>query len=394
MLIALQILLTVLTVCGLVFCLIALWSARAYQRAVFYQNSTGRHVPVSVLKPVKGADEGTYAALRSHFVQRYGTYQVLFGVNDEKDAAIPVLRRLMAEFPNIDARLLVCSEVFGFNRKVSNLMHLLRAAKYEYVLVNDDDIEVSPEYLSKITPFFENSGIGMVTCLYRGRAAGTLGSQLEALGISTDFAPGVLTARYLEGGLKFALGSTMAISRSALDAIGGFGAVVDYLADDYQLGERIAAAGFKVELAPMIVQTSVPAYSFREFWNHQLRWARTMRVSRPQGFRGLALTHPLPWAILLTAFAFHHWWSWVLLLLALAVRVAVAIGVGERVLGDTQVRSRLWLLPIRDFLAVAIWIWSYAANHVTWREQNFVLQNGKMRPAGAASTAAPVDISH
>src|SRR6185312_4463288 len=326
-----------------------------------------------------------------------GEYQIIFGVNDSADPAVPLVQKLIAEFPARDIRLVICAEVFGNNRKVSNLIHLLREAKYEFVLVNDGDIHVSREYLSSVMSSFSSPDVGMVSCLYRGRPSDTLASELEALAISTDFAAGVLTAWFMEGGLRFGLGSTLAMGRSVLEKIGGFEAVVDYLADDYELGKRISDTGCKVELAPRIVETSIPSYSFRQFWEHQLRWARTMRISRPRGYRGLCLTYVLPWAILLVCVASHRGWAWALFAGAIAARIAIVIEIGSKVLKDRNVVSLLWLLPLRDFLALAIWFWSYAADTVIWRGEKFLLENGKMRTV-VATEPQPADsrtgISH
>jgi ceramide glucosyltransferase len=390
---ALELVLALLTVCGLAFYLIALWSAHLFRRT----NRTGQCAafspPVSILKPLKGIDDETYAALRSHCVQEYGSYEIIFGVNDDGDSAVPLVQRLASEFPDADIRLVVCSEVFGANRKASNLIQMLREAKYQYILVNDGDIKVSPHYLRSAMSRFENPDIGMVTCLYRARPSRTVGSRLEALGISTDFAPGVLTASYLEGGLHFGLGSTLAMSRPALDKIGSFEAVADYIADDYELGQRISAAGFKVELAPEVVETFVPPYSFRQFWEHQLRWARTMRDSRPRGYRGLILTYALPWAILLTVLSPHVWWAWTLLVATLAARIAVAFSVGWATLHNDHLLRDLWLLPLRDVLALVIWMWSYANDTVIWRGEKFRLEKGRMHVvANASDTAATTAI--
>jgi len=377
---AIEAALALLTLCGIAFYLIALWSARDFRRERKFQPTSTSLPPVSILKPLKGADICSYEALRSHCMQEYGTYEILFGVNDANDEAIPLVRRLMSEFPNRDLNLVVCKEVLGSNRKVSNLIHLLRQAKHQHVLVNDGDIKVAPKYLQTVMADFTNPEAGMITCLYRGSAASTLGSRLEALGIATDFAPGVLTARSLDKGLTFGLGSTLAMSPRALQEIGGFHAVVDYLADDYQLGRRIADAGFKVALSREVVETSVPPYSFTQFWEHQLRWARTMRVSRPSGYAGVALTFGLPWAILLVAIALGSWWSWILLAGALLARLAVAFDIGVGTLSDRHVLQDFWLLPVRDLLALAIWFWSYASNAVTWRGEKFRLEDGRMYP--------------
>lgn len=390
--IAAEVVLAFLSLCGIAFYLIALWSAFLFQREKQPGFPASALPPVSILKPLKGADSQTYAALRSHCGQDYGAYQIVFGVNDAGDGAVPVVRRIITEFPNLDIRLMVCSEVLGANRKVSNLIHLLREARYPHVLVNDGDIKVGPSYLRSVMAYFAGPETGMVTCPYKGRPSRSLASRLEALGISADFIPGVLTSRYIEDGLHFGLGSTLAMSREALEKIGGFAAVVDYLADDYQLGERISQAGFKVALAHEVVETSIPPYAFSQFWEHQLRWARTMRVSRPGGYRGLALTFGLPWAIGLVLIAPHHWWSWTLFLTAALMRVGVATGIGWGILRDRQVLRDLWLLPVRDLLAPSIWVWSYADDTVTWRGEKFRLEKGRMYPESNARDATPASI--
>ncbi len=383
--------LSALTLCGIGFSAVAIWSTRRFHQSASQEPSTDFAPTVSILKPVKGVDTDSYEAFRSHCLQNYvGEYQIIFGVNDAADSAIPLVQKLIAEFPARDIRLVICSEVFGTNRKVSNLMHLLGEAKHDYVLVNDGDIHVPPEYLSSVMSLFSSPETGMVTCLYRGRPGNTLASQLEALGISTDFAAGVLTARRMEGGLRFGLGSTLAMSRSALQKIGGFNAVVDYLADDYQLGKRVADSGLKVELAPVIVETSVPSYSFHQFWLHQLRWARTMRVSRPNGYRGLALTYALPWSILLVMLAPGAWWSSSLLLAAAIARASSAFSVGWLALRYRFLFRDLWLLPVRDLLALATWMWSYAGTSITWRGERFQLKDGRMLPVSKAHASSPV----
>lgn len=378
---AIEIVLALLSLAGVAFYLIAIYSALRFRRECADSASSAFAPPVSILKPLKGADSTTYEALRSHCLQEYGEYEILFGVNDANDDAIPIVNRLIAEFPTISIRLVICSEVFGTNRKVSNLIHLERQARYAHVLVNDGDILVSPTYLQTVMSGFIDPKMGMVTCLYRGDAAGSLGSRLEALGIAADFAPGVLTARWMEDGLHFGLGSTLAMSREALGKIGGFAAVVDYLADDYQLGARIADAGFRVSLSTEVVATSIPPYSFSQFWQHQLRWARTMRVSRPGGYFGSVLTFGLPWAILLVLVAPQQWWAWTTLLVVLIARIAQAAIVGVKVLQDRQVASSFWLLPLRDLLGLATWVWSYAGNEVRWRGEKFHLRGGKMTPS-------------
>src|ERR1035437_1925957 len=243
--------------------------------------------PVSILKPLKGVDPEIWESFCSHCEQDYPEFQLIFGVSEPADPAIEVVRKLQAKYPNLPIELIVCDRVLGANIKVSNLVQMLPAARHELLLINDSDIRVPSDYLRKAIAPLRDASLGMVTCLYRGAAAPTLGSRLEALGIGTDFVPGVLSARFLERGLHFGLGSTLAFRRRDLEAIGGFEPLLDYLADDYELGRRIAATGKKVELSAATVTTLLPAYTLRQFFQHQLRWSRTIRDARRWGYARL-----------------------------------------------------------------------------------------------------------
>lgn len=369
----------ILSLAGLGYYLAALWGVRAFVRAVRAPVSAFCP-PVSILKPVKGLDPEMHAAFRSHCLQNYaGEYEVLFGVGSMEDPAIEAIQKLQAEFPDRGIRLMLCPLLLGANGKVSNLTQMLSQARYSHILINDSDIRVSPRYLSRIMGHFQDKRVGMVTALYRGRAHRSLGSRLEALGIATDFMAGVLTARLLEGGIHFGLGSTLAVSREALDAIGGLAPLVDYLADDYELGARIAKAGFVIALSGEVVETAVPSYRFSQFLAHQLRWARGMRDSRKLGYLGVAFTFGLPWALANVVATGASLESWALLSLVLVARVTLALAVGVGLLGDVQVMRDLWLLPLRDIVAAFIWIWSYASDTVLWRGERFTLKDGRLR---------------
>jgi len=209
---------------------------------------------------------------------------------------------------------------------------------------------------------------------------------MEALGIATDFAPNVLTARLLEGGTHFGLGSTLAVTREALDAIGGLLPLADYVADDYHLGARIHAAGFEVVLSREVVETSVPPYRFGEFLAHQLRWVRTVRDARPFGYFGVVFSFGLAWALLNVVACGLSLESLALLSIAIAARVSVALLVGGELLGDRQTLNSLWLLPFRDVIGLAIWAWCYAGTTVQWRGRSFIVKNGKMLVQPTEST--------
>ncbi len=364
--------------CALAYYLVCLWSALRISRQK-ESATAGPLPPVSLLKPLRGADPELHEALRSHCVQDYPEFEVLLGVGDAADPAVAVAEQLAREFPG-RVRLVLCPEVLGANRKVSKLVQMLVQARHGHVLVNDSDIRVPPDYLRRIFAHFEDPAVGMVTCLYRGRAGSTLGSRLEALGISTDFIPGVLAARQLEG-VRFGLGSTLALSRKALDAIGGFQPIVDYLADDYELGSRVAKSGMKVALSRFVVETHVHEYSFGRFLEHQLRWARTVRHSRPAGYLGMALSFGQTWALAALLLSRFAPWAWALLALTVLVRWGMALGVGAGLLGDREVVRSFWLLPVRDALSVVVWLGSYAGRRIHWRGHDFILEKGKLRPA-------------
>jgi len=368
------------TLSGLGYYLLCLWSSRwFFQKRARKTHRAVQH-SVSILKPLCGADPHAYENLRSHCNQEYQDYEIIFGVSDPEDIAIPIVRRLIEEFPERDMQLVICPKFLGANYKVSNLIQMLARARHEYVLVNDSDICVPPDYLQRVMNEFEDRRVGMVTCLYRGIGAKTLGAKFEALGISTDFIPGVLSARQVEGGIRFGLGSTLALHRKALKTIGGFESVVDYLGDDYELGARIANAGYVIALSDCVVEHHLPDYSFGNYLQHQLRWARSTRDSRRKGYLGLILTFGFVWAVLGVIVAPFAAWSWLLLAVTLAVRLAVAFTVGVGILKDPDLPGQSWLIPARDLIAVIIWLVSFTGRRIVWRGNQFKLENGKLRP--------------
>jgi len=374
------ILAALLALCGIGFYALCLWSARAFLRDS-KKKLPDYMPPVSILKPLRGVDPQMYESFRSHCDQDYPEYEIIFGVSEADDPAVQAVQRLMKEYPRCRIQLLVCPETLGTNRKVSNLVQMYARAKYDHVLINDSDIYVLSDYLRRVMAPFAQTQVGMVTCPYRGIPANTIGSKLESLGISTDFIPGVLVARQIEDGIHFALGSTLAMSRKALDAIGGLTPLVDYLADDFELGYRISRAGYQVELADIVVETHLPAYTFVEFFEHQIRWARSTRDSRRMGYIGLLLTFALPWALFAVLLSAGAWWSWAVLAAAATMRTAVAMQVGLGVVHDRGVLKHLWLLPLRDLVAFWVWFASFSDNKVHWRGDIFILENGRIRPA-------------
>jgi len=390
-----EILATVLAVAGMGYFLAAMLAARIFL--------AGRRAPlpafapgVSILKSLKGLDPGMIDAFRSHCRQTYsGDVEMLFGVSSLTDPAVSAVEQLKSEFPAQSIQLVRCPTSLGTNGKVSTLVQLAAQARNNFLLINDSDITVSPRYLERIMAHFApppvasiaahhavkpQQEVGLVTALYRGRAHGTLPSRLEALGIATDFQANVLLSKMVEGGLHYGLGSTLAVSRSALDKIGGLAPLVDHLADDYELGARISQAGYRVSLSAEVVETAIPAYSWRAFADHQLRWARTIRDARPWGYAGLLFTFGLPLALLNVLASGLSPLSLWLLGLSFFLRLALAMTVGAEVLGDHQVLPNLWLVPLRDLVAMGIWAAGFAGNIIVWRGQRFLLKAGKLEP--------------
>ncbi|MGH9555610.1 MAG: bacteriohopanetetrol glucosamine biosynthesis glycosyltransferase HpnI [Terriglobales bacterium] len=386
MLLALQIGTVALTLAGVAYSILCLRASRRF-RETSIPPASGFAPPVSVLKPVRGADPEAYENFRSHCAQDYPEFEIIFGVADPADPAVSVVERLIADHPNRQIRL-VCSQNLGANRKVSSLIQMLAQARHSHLVIADSDIRVPPDYLRRVLAPLADPAVGMVTCLYRGVPAATLGSLLESVTTAVHFAPGVLAARLLDGGLRFALGSTIATTRDVLGRIGGLEPLVDYLADDYELGARTAGAGLKVVLSDLVVDHYVPPYSLSGFLEHQLRWGRGMRQSRPAGYAGLFVTYLLAWALLAAAalsvtpagaFAFSQDAAAVLTA-GLAFRLALVYSVGIRALGDRALWRRLWLIPLCDLFGLLVWAGSYLGRQVSWRGERLTLEKGKLKP--------------
>lgn len=388
---AVELLTTALTLAGMGFLFSAVLAAHLF---LFERRPTavGFAPAVSILKSLKGLDPGMLDAFRTHCRQTYaGEYELLFGVTSLDDPAAAAVRDLQREYPALAIRLIECPHSLGTNGKVSTLVQLAPHARYDYLLINDSDITVSPRYLENVMIHFaseerqEQRPVGLVTALYRGRAHQTLPSQLEALGIAAEFQPSVLLARLLERGMRYGLGSTLAVRRDALDAAGGLSVLVDHLADDYELGARVYAAGYAVALSHQPVETSVPAYTWHAFLEHQLRWYRTVRDARPGGYVGLVFTHAFSWALLnVLATGLSPLSLW-LLALTFFLRLSLATTVGVRILRDPQVLTSLWLLPLRDILSMALWIAGFAGNTIVWRGQHFIVHRGKLTRANTSA---------
>ena len=341
--------------------------------------------PVSLLKPVKGVDFACYENFSSFCRQDYPAYEILFAANDNDDPAVPLIHRLAAEFPTIPIRLVTGAAQVGANRKVNNLIELARNARYEILVLTDGDVRVGPNYLREVIAPFADAKTGVVTSFYRGITENNLGAELEAVGASSDFFAGVLVAEWMEG-MKFALGASIVTTKQRVAQIGGFQAIANMHSDDYELGRRIAKAGGEVLLSREPVWTMYPAQTPRGFWNHQVRWARTVRLCRPISYLGLIFTHGLPWALLAALIAPAKWIAAAYLLAYLILRLAMAWTVGVWGVCDQVLRRRFWLVPFRDAIYFAVWLASFASNRISWSGEQFTMRKGQMVPADSTKS--------
>ena len=336
--------------------------------------------PVSVLKPVHGADFATYENFASFCTQDYPDYEILFCVNQLSDPAVAIIQKVIADFPERSIRILSGAAQVGSNRKINNLVLLAREAHHEILVQSDGDVRVGPNYLREVVAPFRDPAVGVVSCLYRGIAQNNLWAELEAVGAASDFMAGALVADWKEG-VTFALGASVTTTKSWLAKIGGYESLANLLADDYEIGNRVHQAGGKVLLSREPVWTMYPAQTARGFWEHQVRWARTIRLVRPASFLGLLFTHGLPLALLAAVVAPAAWISAAYLLAYLVLRLGMAWVVGVWGLQDEVLRRKLWLVPLRDLLHFAVWLAAFTAHRIKWGGLEFELRHGQMIPA-------------
>jgi ceramide glucosyltransferase len=321
--------------------------------------------PVSILKPVYGRDAGFYEAIRSHALQQYPEFEILFGIRRANDPARQDIERLIGEFPALPIRLVLCSTLAP-NLKVGSLIDLAREARHPMLIVNDSDISLPAGYIRNVTGPLADRGVGLVTCLYRAEAH-DWPSRFEALAIATDFAPSTLVAQ-LFGVSNFGLGSTLAFRRADLDRIGGFHAIADYIADDYQLGHTLHALGLRNVISEVVVSTRLSSGSWLGAWRHQVRWARTIRLSGGAGYLGLPITYASLWVAIAALVGL--WW---IALPLLAIRLAMAITCGWFLLGSADVWKYCYAIPVRDLCGVAVWAAGLLGHTVVWRDQRLTL---------------------
>jgi ceramide glucosyltransferase len=337
--------------------------------------------PVTVLKPLCGAEPGLYEHLRSFCRQDYSEFQIVFGVRDLADPALSVVERLVAEFPSLPIDIVVNPQQHGSNCKTSNLINMITQARHDVLAMADSDTFVGPDYLTTVTAPLLDHKVGLVSCLYQDMPTQGIWSRLGAMYINEWYMPAVLLAR-LFGYQGYASGQTLCLRRDTLQAIGGLGAIANHLADDYRLGELVRGLGLRIVLSTNVVKAQHHEPDLDSLTRHELRWMRTIRVLRPRSFRMMFLTFSLPLAIfgiVLTAVESSlSTTAWVLFLTTAVARLALHIL--HRLRGDRPLLSDFWLLPARDLLTCWVWCQSFFASGVTWRGNEFdVDANGVMR---------------
>jgi ceramide glucosyltransferase len=352
--------------------------------------------PVTILKPVHGMEEELENNLEGFFQQDYPDYEIIFGGRDADNPALRVAERVRARYPRIKSKIVLSGPPTWPNAKVFSLEKMIALSSHSYFVISDSDVRVAPDFLRNTIPPLLDPKLGLVTCMYRGVPAADFWSTLEALGLSVEMSAGVMVADMLEG-MRFALGPAMTARRDAIDAIGGIAATADYYSDDFELGNRIWAKGYKVVLSHHIVNNVLPRRSLWRTLGDQLRWMKSTRYSRPAGHLGTGLTFAMPFGILgfLSAAALGHWtFGLTLLAAAFLNRAILSILVGWGIAGDLRSAKLCWLYPLRDLIGFLIWVASYTSRRFYWRGETYVFAKGgrivpEQRPAQSATTAQP-----
>jgi ceramide glucosyltransferase len=352
---------------SLVYCVLVVVAVRRY--LAVRAPELREFAPISMLKPLSGLDEGLEDNLRSYFQQDYPEFEILFAVREAADPAVPVFEKLRREFPQVPARLLVAGEPPYPNAKVYSLARMTAAARYDLLVMNDSDTRAAPHMLRAVAAEFQDERLGVATCLYRAIPGRSFWSRLEAISMNTEFLAGLLVARLVEG-VKFALGPCLVARREALEGMGGFDRLKDYLAEDFVMGAFAAELGYRVSLSSCLIEHRIGSQPFRANLDHRLRWARSTRCSRPKGYAGELFTYPLPLALMLVALQ-PAWWP--VLPVAALFRALAAWSTAGWVLRDPLTARRWWLVAVQDLASFAIWIAGFFGNTITWRGRRYRL---------------------
>ena len=378
---ALRLILLILAVAPLVYYLLSIYCVVGYFRAQRKEKPRRPQStpPASILKPVRGMDLEAYENFASYCRLDYPEYEMIFAVADPDDPAIPVIKKLQRDFPDRVIRLVTNVPQLGANRKTNNLCQLVREAKYDLVVMADSDVRVESDYLQDVAAPFEDPKVGAVTAFRLIVGGANLAVHLDQLECA-DSAASALIARRLEGKMQFAFGWTMATTKKHLTEIGGWEAMVDYHSDDFELGNRIARHGYRVELMRRPVWVVSPRETLDEFLKHELRWSIGLRNVRPVAYVGMIFTHGLPWAMVGALAAPSRHIAMAYLLAYLVLRLGMAWTAGVRGLGDTTMAEKLWLLPLRDALNFAIWTAGLFLDKIVWRGLVYRVRKGRLVP--------------
>ena len=363
-------------------CALSCWQWLAAKKFPLHQKISvpGFAPAISILKPVKGCDATSRESLQSWLKQDYaGSIEVLFGVADETDAAVETIRQLIAENPSANARLVICQNLIGTNAKVAKLAQLETLAQHDLILICDADVRVPPDFLASFVAPLQDEKFGLVNCFYRLANPATTAMRWEAVAINADFWSQVLQSIALKP-LDFALGAAILVRRSALDEMGGFRSLADCLADDYQLGHRIAKKGRQIAICPMVVECWDAPQSWQQVWKHQLRWARTIRICQPLPYFLSILSNASLWPglwLVTSALTSKSFCPLVAAVFFLLLRIMIAQDLQRRFTPERKLVSPAWLVPVRDGLNAVIWLTAFTGNSIEWRGRKM-----RLRPDG------------
>jgi ceramide glucosyltransferase len=378
-------LLLLLALCPLIYYILSLYNIIGYFRSIrrLPPRDDAFAPPVSILKPVRGVDSEAYDNFASYCRLNYPIYEIIFAVTDPRDPIVPVIEKLQRDFPHTHIRLATSVERLGQNNKISNLYRLVKEAQYDLLVMSDSDVRVGPDYLRELVAAFADVEVGAVTSFYRCVGGGTLAADLAMLGMCSDSLPSALIARRLEGGVQFAFGWTMATTKERLAEIGGWESMADHHSDDFELGNRIARRGHRVEIMREAVSVVFPRETIRELCGQELRWAIGLRNVRPVAYAGMIFTHGLPWALLAAVVAASASWTGLAIAYLAAyfvLRMSVAWVAGVWGLRDQAIISKLWLLPVRDAITSIVWLVGLLSDRIRWRGSEFRVKNGLLTP--------------
>lgn len=374
----------------LIYYLLSFWSVVGHFRELRKSPpSKSPHAPaVSILKPVRGVDCEAYENFASFCRLDYPEYEIIFAVAEPKDPVVAVVERLRADFPRCSIRLIKGVARKGANSKINSLCRLVQEAKYDVVVMSDSDVRVAPDYLRDVVRPFADPRVGAVTAFCRCITSGGVAGDLNALGMYLDSAPGALVARRLEGKMQFAFGWTMATTKRHLSEIGGWEAMANYHSDDFELGNRIARRGYRVELMSKPVWMVFPQETIGQYFRHELRWSIGLKNVRPAAYRWLILTHGLPWAVLAAALAAAAGWEGIAavhLITYFALRLGLVWTTGTWGLGDTGAWKKPWLVPLRDAISFVAWVGGFFSRRILWRGLAYRVKNGQLFPMASVS---------